>query len=564
MLDKNFVTKQYEQLNDLIIENSLDGELGVKLTELKTLINTFSLKLLTIGAFSAGKSALLNHLLQENLLVEEQTPETAIATELKFSPIEHFEMVDLQHHAKCVKKEQLWAANPDVTLNLRYGLNNPFLRQFEEYTLVDMPGFNSNIEQHNKAILQYIGQGNAYLLVLDCEDGGIKESAREFIDEIRQYQHNLIIVISKCDKKTPTEIEKIKQNVINQASYLFNSDVPVVTFSKFDEKARETLANAISQINVQSIFEQATIPLIQELYTYVQIALNQSLKSVSLNTKELQEEIFKRKKAKADLEYKLAAERSKLTHRMNNQVLPGIIGAVESALYANSTDLANAAISGQHAFSSKVNALLRPVLLENTKRYTEESYAEFLRDIDLGSLLSDKTDEIVQGVTDKVRQLTSLIEKTDKTADSLNKTYKAITGVLAIATTAVAPWLEIIILFLPEILKLFGVGGRGSQVQKVRGSIENDVIPQIVSKLRPAIQDSIVDIENQLLTDIEDSIGLAISLEEEALTKARERQEQTNQEHTSLVKSYDDKLQFIEDQLQSFRQVLGGSLHEVY
>lgn len=564
MIDKTFVVTQYEQLKKMIMEQSLERELGSKLETLKTVIDTFSLKLLTIGAFSAGKSALLNHVLQENLLTEEQTPETAIATELKFDAIEHFEVFDLNHKAKSVEKDQLKEANPNTTLNLRYALNNPFLRRFEDYTLVDMPGFNSNIEQHNKAILQYIGQGNAYLLVLDCEDGGIKASAREFIDEIRQYQHNLIIVISKCDKKTPSEVEKIKQNVMNQVNYLFDFDVPVVTFSKFEDAARERLAEAISQINVQSIFEQATIPLLQELYSYVKIAIHQSLRSVSFDEKEIQEEIHKRQKAKADLEYKLKSERSKLANRMNNQVLPGIIGAVESTLYANSAELANAAISGQHAFSSRVNALLRPVLLENTKRYTEESYSEFLRDINLEALLSDRTEEIVHGMTDKIRQLSAILEKAEKASDAINKSYKAVTGVLAIATTAVAPWLEIIILFLPEILKLFGVGGRNRQIEKVRSSIENEVIPLIVSKLRPAIKESLVDMESQLLQDLEKSIGLAISLEEEALNNARANQQQAKHEYTSTMNGYDENLQFIEDQLQALDRVAGGHVHEVY
>lgn len=564
MLNKTFAITQYEQLKGLITEYSLEGELGKRLAEIKTIIDNFSLKMLTIGAFSAGKSALLNHLLQENLLVEEQTPETAIATELKFSPNEHFEIFDLNSNAKSVEKEQLWGANPDTTLNLRYSLNNSFLRRFDDYTFVDMPGFNSNIEQHNKAILQYIGQGNAYILVIDCEDGGIKASAREFIDEIRQYQHNLIVVISKCDKKTPSEIEKIKQNTMNQANYLFQADVPVITYSKFDDSAREHLAEAISKINVQSIFNQATTPLLVELYSYIQIAVNQLLKSVSLDKQDIKVEIHKRQKSKADLEYKLKSERSKLTNRMNNQVLPGIIGAVESTLYGNSTDLANAAISGQHAFSSRVNSLLRPVLLENTKRYTEESYEEFLRDIDLESLLSDKTGEIVSGVTDKIHQLTSIIEKADKAGNAFNKSYKAVTGVLAIATTTVAPWLEIIILFLPEILKLFGVGGRNSQIEKVRSSIENEVIPQIVSKLRPAIQESLVDVESQLLEDIEISIGLAISLEEEALTKALESEQQAIDEYDNIVKSHEEKLQFIAKQLQQLAELTGGELHAVY
>ena len=33
---------------------------------------------------------------------------------------------------------------------------------------------------------QYVGNGNAYILVIDCEDGGIKQSEVSFINEIRR------------------------------------------------------------------------------------------------------------------------------------------------------------------------------------------------------------------------------------------------------------------------------------------------------------------------------------------------------------------------------------------
>lgn len=562
MLDKTLVSNQFQQLQDMIHSLSLEKKLEDKMSDLKNKMDNFSIKLLTIGSFSAGKSALLNHFIGEDLLVEEQTPETAIATELLFSPIEHYNVVDTNHFIKSVEKEQLKNANPSETLHLQYALNNRYLAPFTDFTFVDMPGFNSNIEQHNKAILQYIGSGNAYLLVIDCEDGGIKASALEFIEEIRQYQHNLIIVLTKSDKKSPSQIEQIRQNVVNQASYLFDAEVPVITYSKFDDSARERLADAIRTLPIQSIFEQTTVPILEELYSYVQMALQQSMKAATLDIHELEQEMTKRKKVKKELEEKLMSERTKLTNRMRVQVLPGIIEAVESALYANSTDLAKAAISGERAFSSRVNALLRPVLLENTKKFTEESYEQFLREIDFHTLLANQTEEMVQGLQEKIRQVTELLTHANKKSDDLNKTYKAIMGITAITTTVVAPWLEIVLLFLPELLKIFGVGGMDSQIEKVRVSIENEVIPQIIEKLQPSIQESLLDIESQLMEDLEASIHLAISIEEEALKNVLEAIQQADQNYQSQVSDFEQKHSFIEQQLDLLKQTAGGLVHE--
>lgn len=63
---------------------------------------------------------------------------------------------------------------------LRWYLRSEALAGIRGYTLVDMPGFNSNIQAHNKAILRYIDKAAAYLLVIDAEDGGIKQSMGDF------------------------------------------------------------------------------------------------------------------------------------------------------------------------------------------------------------------------------------------------------------------------------------------------------------------------------------------------------------------------------------------------
>lgn len=549
MINKSIIDSHLDHFKNLENELQVDQTITEQINVLRNDVEQFSIKVLAVGAFSAGKSALLNYLLGEEFLTEEQTPETAIATELQYFPIDSYEVVNMNNECLRIEKADLATLDPENCMNIRYKLNNKFLSKFEGYTFVDMPGFNSSISQHNRAILQYVNQGNAYLLVIDCEDGGIKASTLEFIEEIRQYEHNLIVVLSKTDKKTPSELKVIEDNVVKQVNYLFGFPIPVVKYSKYDDTAQEQMYEAISQLNDQNIFEQTIFPKIKEIYHYFELTLEKYIQSLSYDDNKLKEEIYKRQKAKKDLEYKLGVEKSKLSNRMQGQVLPKIIGEVESTLYANTTELANAAISGTQVFSSKVNTILRPVLIENTKKYTEESFEEFIKEINISSMLVDNTEDIVAGVSDKLHKIDTILADSEKLVGNFNKIYKSVTAVLAIATTAIAPWLELIILFLPEILKVIGIGGKNSQINKVKQSIENQVIPQIIEKLRPEIEKSLVEVEQTLLEELENNLNTIISVEEEALQLALSKHSEMLEQHDNVLQKYQSLLQLVKEEL---------------
>lgn len=555
MINKTIINEHLNNFEKLSTEITITNTLNEQIEGLKQTAEHFSLKILTIGAFSAGKSALMNALLDRDLLAEEQTPETAIATELTFNPIESIELVDNAQQRKRVEAIDLLTVNPSDYMNIRHNLNTPFLEKFKDYTFVDMPGFNSNIEQHNKAVLQYADKGNAYVLVIDCEDGSIKSSALDFIEEIRQYEQNLIIVISKADKKAPADLKAIQEKIKMQADFLFNYDVPVVTYSKYDEASIENVINAILTLDSQNIFEQAIFPKVKEIYEFFDVAAKQYIQSLSYDDHDLKEEINKREKSKEALAYKLESERSKLSRRLNTQMLPNILSDLESALYAHSADLAQAAISGSNAFSSRVNTILRPVLLESTKKYSDLSFEEFLNDLNLSELLTDKTEEMATTIAEKIQTVSTILSRseqttTGKSTENFNKIYKSVTAALAITTSAVAPWLEIIILFLPEILKMFGVGSEKAQLDKVKQKIEGEVIPQIVAKLTPAIQESLVEMEEMMIEELEQNLKMIMSVEEEALQQALTNRQQLITTYETTIQQYEAVCATIHTELQ--------------
>ena len=206
--------KIYSALNNIQIMNKKYEfkTLGNKIESIQKSTGEFALKVLFVGEFSAGKSALINTIIGKELLKEGQRPETAIASEIRYDTNEFIEAV-------CGKvKKRYEIENAELIDTTQYDfliwhLNCEELMEYGECTLVDMPGFNSGIQNHNKAILQYAGKGNAYILVIDCEDGAIKQNIHSFIDEIKNYENNMAIIITKTDLKISEDIERIKENI---------------------------------------------------------------------------------------------------------------------------------------------------------------------------------------------------------------------------------------------------------------------------------------------------------------------------------------------------------------
>lgn len=438
--------------------------------------------------------------------------------------------------------------NPDEYNHFTYHINNEYLAKYPSYTLVDMPGFNSGIERHNKAIMQYAGQGNAYVLVIDCEDGEIKASVLDFIKEIKQYDNNLAIVISKSDKKPEKHVESVLQKVASTASNVFNKDLIVVKTSKYQDDVEEEINTVLKSFDAQSLFEQKFQTHIVEIGNLCYAAVESVAKTSEIDDSEIEKEIVKRQKAKSKLIEQLTKERRKLSMKMKNQVKPSIINDVQNALQMNSASLASSIMSGGDSFTRTVNNILRPVLVSSTQRYTEESFYEFVEQMDLSEIFTEDnsqkiTDEISQKYLAASSKLNEIISNTDKASG----TYKAVIGALAITTTVVAPWIELILVFLPDILRLYGMLNQSNQMDTLKRKVENEIIPQIVSKMSVEIEKSLQFLENEMVEEIQDKINALIDVESEALNVALKMKNSKQLEYDLLLKDVQNDLEEIEE-----------------
>ncbi|WP_333986302.1 dynamin family protein [Pseudomonas aeruginosa] len=156
-----------------------------------------------VGAFSAGKSSLLNAIMGSSILPMDIKPETAIPTELRHDTHERIEAFFTDGRTEQYGVDQLPAlqARAEQLKFLRLHLNRPALKELAPLVLVDMPGFNSPLDAHNKAIDRYIGDGVHYLFVVSVEEGALHQQIISNMDQVTVMERGFTVCINKADLK---------------------------------------------------------------------------------------------------------------------------------------------------------------------------------------------------------------------------------------------------------------------------------------------------------------------------------------------------------------------------
>ncbi len=153
-----------------------------RIDELSPLIEHFEIRIPLIGAFSCGKSSLLNALLGERVLATEVTPETAVPAELRYGPERLF--------VGCLPDgRRLSLSAADLQDNLLTPLllagwvevqNAPARRWLHDgnWCWLTLPGWDSGVAAHERVIRQLRRSAFAYGVVVGVEEGASRSSLR--------------------------------------------------------------------------------------------------------------------------------------------------------------------------------------------------------------------------------------------------------------------------------------------------------------------------------------------------------------------------------------------------
>ncbi len=131
--------------------------------------------LVIVGEFNAGKSAFINALLGQKLLKEGVTPTTSQVTILRYGETSEPNLLE-EGHALVLYPVDLLA----------------------ELSIVDTPGTNAVIRQHEALTTHFIPRADLVLFVTSA-DRPFTESERTFMAQIRDWGKKVVLIVNKID-----------------------------------------------------------------------------------------------------------------------------------------------------------------------------------------------------------------------------------------------------------------------------------------------------------------------------------------------------------------------------
>lgn len=550
MEPKQMYKKALHEVKDIIGKYTLSNDLKSQIESLETEISNFAVRLPIVGGFNAGKSSLINTFLGEELLPVEVLPETAIAAEIKYGPNK---ILAHDHNGK-VKEynlSEIKEINANTYKYIEVLLENKKIKDLEDIILVDMPGFDSGIAEHNKAIFQYLKEGVLFLIVLECSDGSLKSSVSNFLYELGLYNLDFGVIVNKVDKVT----EEMKNKVVNSVKdhvTTINTKANVFTASDRTENGNEGFYDFLQRLDKNEIFIQQFKTKVQQIISRVKMNLQVLYNNSDVNVDDINSRIKEIETKISKLNDQFKKEEITITHKIRNEVKENILRDVETVLFNESYSLAISAQAGETSFNQKVNELIRPVLIASTNQQLELTFSELLTKMstemkDLSSIAQglSKVNQAFDGTIKKVAEGFEKISTSGEAIKKYEKLFKISVGSLAIVTAVVAPWIELILFFLPDILKVFGFNSKEKQIEKIKVEIENQAIPQIVGKIGNNIGDSLENVKEQVLADLK-----------------KEIEEEMEDLYTSLKQSIEDK-QKAEHDFNNYLQDLKNDIDEI-
>ena len=177
--------KERQLLGDLQVSlarlDAPDADLGLIRNALAQLEELFLM--VVVGEFNAGKSAVINALLGQEYLAEGVVPTTS-------------ELVLIRH----IDAPEQPGADQGMAVRR---LPVPWL---QEVNLVDTPGTNAVIRQHQELTEHFVPRSDLVLFVTSA-DRPFSESERAFLQQIRDWGKKIVIVVNKIELLT-TEAEQ--------------------------------------------------------------------------------------------------------------------------------------------------------------------------------------------------------------------------------------------------------------------------------------------------------------------------------------------------------------------
>ncbi|TXJ44356.1 hypothetical protein EPJ70_09010 [Brachyspira aalborgi] len=416
-----------------------------------------------------------------------------------------------------------------------------------------MPGFDSPLENHNRAIMSYLDKGIYYVALVPVDSGTITKSMLTQIKNIVNFKKDFSIFITKTDLRSEINIKEVSKEIKNRLEDIdINKDIAYI-----NQNDIHLFDSMIKELDPERLFDSVFIDAIKDMcynkYNSINIKISALKKDKNENDRTieaLEDSLKEIKKRKSDMIEEI--ETNSYEKEANE-----VINQVGKELNNNIDSLVNIALSGgSELLKEEILNIIQSVTIEKLGKIVEklnnDINIQFSNDI-------KSLDEILSGynINEFSNKLLNVLERFDiqtkiknmmstNSDDKTDKKYKTITTAFAVLTDIIHPAIEILIIYLPEIINLcFTLIAKSKQKDETRSQILSQ-IPSIKRKLRQHI----IDI---LKKESEERINIISQSLDEELNKKKNEIEETQKQFDSnnnieeLIKNYQEKLNLVNE-----------------
>lgn len=539
---KNDMIEQLNNLQSIILDSKLVDNSNIKTIEkLTDNINDFKIYLPLIGNFNAGKSSILNALLEDaELLATDIIPETAIATEIIYSTNERVEAYDFKSNkplATFDNLDSLKDKNIEDYGYLKVYKNIPFLERNRDIIFVDMPGLDSNIDRHNHQILNYLQKDAiSFISVIDVDDGTLKDSTLRFIEEINSYKLDFFLIINKIDKKPPSDVKKIQDNIKNQL-LKYSTNPYVGAISTFDEDIND-FKNIITKVDKDKYIKATLLNKITLQIDEIHQDLTIRKNAMTLDTSEIDNKITEFQDGIYQFDKSLRKEKQRLENQFSSNTTTDILNRVKEALEVNLDRLIQSIETSQDNFKSTVSEIIRPVIVQAINKHTEKEFSIVMDNLETSS------ENIFDNISDLIEKSNSALNVLDTLIKSSPLLLKipVLANLLKIISTKIHPAIAVISTLVSIVSTFFWKSKEEQEKvakEKMKENIKSNVIPQIVMQLQPTITNALTEIQNNFFKEIEKSINEQKENLIDSLNQAKEEKKKYKNEIKTKVEDFE-------------------------
>jgi hypothetical protein len=455
---------------------------------------------------------------RNGLLPVDITPETAVAYELYYGSTEK---VELYRDGKKIEEQaiqsikQLAVKPGDIA---KVYVDSPTIRNLQEkgIIIVDMPGIDSGIKEHNDAILHYINKGTAFILLTDAETGSLRESTISFITELSKYNLKPAVLVSKTDKKPESEISSIKEYIEFQAKRAIGEETFVGCISSANNNITDFtqyLSTLDSNVLIAAKFAMRVISFIN--LQIINITTQKDI--LNANLQDVDEKIKK-----------LEAEKQRISEQLSDSVpfadtpeksTQDILDLVKMELDTHAEDIATKVVNKEDA--NTINAMLmnyiRPVVINAFKEEGEQYAAAMNTAVDdVSRALQDTLHlegNFVDGIVEEMRE--EIIGAVQMAAEALKfmGTWGKVLG-----------W--ILTFFgdkIPDIIRWFFGKSKESIIDEATEKIRTSVIDKITEQLRPIMYEQVKAQQERIRESVKKKVADAISSIQDSIESAQKQ-----------------------------------------